>query len=255
MNATTAHPPPHLAAALAANESVNAIEPGIWQPSSAEGVGAAQYDSIGSAYDLVGGLGLYHRAFWGVSTRAYRAFAERAVTACGEGTTMLDAGCGSMLFSAEAYRADPRVAVIGIDASLRMLRLARARLDSTRVALLQADVLQSPFRAGAFEVVTCLHVAHVLQDLPGLLGELRRILEPGGRLFLTSVVLVNHWRDRYLRALARRGVMASPRRQEDILRGVRASFGTEADSHLVGNMLFLEVTNQPGRSVPVGPAE
>jgi hypothetical protein len=60
----------------------------------------AQYDSIGGAYDFVGGLDSYHRILWGVSTRASRESAERAAGACGEGL-MLDAGCGSMLFSAD----------------------------------------------------------------------------------------------------------------------------------------------------------
>lgn len=252
VKAATGRPPPHLAAALAGVQSLDEIEPGIWRAGAHGEAGAAQYDSIGTAYDIVGGLDMYHRAFWGVSTLAYRAVAERAVTACGEGT-MLDAGCGSMLFSAQAYLTDPRVALIGTDASLRMLRRARRRLESNRVALLQADVVHSPFRTAAFDVVACLHVAHALQDLPGLLGELRRILTPGGRLFLTSVVLVNHWRDRYLRALARRGVMASPRRRADILTAIRASFDAEADSYLVGNMLFLEVTNPSGRNAPAGP--
>lgn len=247
VKATTGRPPPHLAAALATSVLVHEIEPMIWQPSNVERIVAAQYDSIGGTYDLMGGLDLYHRVFWGVSTRAYRAFVERAVTTCGEGT-ILDAGCGSLLFSARAYLADARVAVIGTDVSLRMLRLARRRLGSNRVALLHADVLQSPFRTGAFEAAICLHVAHVLEDLTGLLGELRRILTSGGRLFLTSVVLVNHWRDNYLRALARRGIMAPPRRRDDILGAIRASFGTEVDSRLVGNMLFLEA-ERPGRLV------
>jgi SAM-dependent methyltransferase len=247
VNVTTGRPPSHLAAALTAGWPVHEIEPGIWRASGPGEAGAAQYDSIGTAYDLVGGLDLYHRLFWGVSTRLYRAFAERALTTCGKGT-LLDAGCGSMLFSAPAYLADTRGAVIGADASVRMLRLARGRLDSNRVALVNADVRQSPFRTGAFQVVICLHVAHVLEDLPGLLGELRRILRPGGRLFLTSVVLVNHWRDRYLRTLAHRGLMASPRRPEDVLTAIRVGFGAEADSRLTGNMLFLEA-ERPSRVV------
>ena len=90
----------------------------------------AHYDSIGGAYDIVAGLDIYHRVFWGVSTCEYRAFADAARAACGEGV-LLDAGCGSMLFSAGAHRANEHGAVIGIDASLRMLRRARARLGSS----------------------------------------------------------------------------------------------------------------------------
>jgi ubiquinone/menaquinone biosynthesis C-methylase UbiE len=208
----------------------------------------AQYETIGRAYDVVGGLDLYHRVFWGVRTREYRAFAEAAAAVCGDGA-LLDAGCGSMLFTAPAHRTNARGAVIGIDASLRMLRLARSRVgsdaDARAVALVKADVLRSPFPAGAFGAVVCMHVAHVLEDLSGLLSETQRMLEPGGTLFLTSVVLADRWRDRYLRALSRRGIMATPRRPDDVVAAVRARFGTEPDCRMVGNMLFVQVTHLP----------
>jgi ubiquinone/menaquinone biosynthesis C-methylase UbiE len=188
---------------------------------------SAQYDTIGRAYDVVGGLDTYHRVFWGVSSREYRAFAEAAAAACGDGV-LLDAGCGSMLFTAHAHRTNQRGTVIGVDASLRMLRLARSRVgsyaDAHALALVKADVLRPPFRAGAFEAVVCMHVAHVLEDLSGLLAEAHRMLEPGGTLFLTSLVLADRWSDRYLQALSRRGIMATPRRRDDIVAAVaRAS--------------------------------
>ena len=164
---------------------------------------------------------------------------------------MLDAGCGSMLFSAQAHRQDGRGVVIGTDASVKMLKLARARLggdrQSRRVALLHADMLRSPFLAASFDVVVCLHVAHVLEDLEGLLDGMRRILKPGGRLFLTSVVLVNRWRDRYLRTLSRCGVMAPPRRKDDILGALRTVFGSEPEGRLVGSMFFAETPSLPGK--------
>ena len=203
----------------------------------------AQYDFIGGAYDLIAGLDIYHRVCWGVSTREYRAFVDRARLACTRGW-LLDAGCGSMLFSAGAHLRRDRGIAVGADASLGMLGRARRRLGNDRqppnIVLTQADVLNNPFATGTFEVVVCLHVAHVLQDLEGLLRELRRILKPEGRLFLTSVVLVDNWRDRYLRTLVRRGIMASPRRPEEILTSLRNQFGVESHCRLLGSMLFTE---------------
>jgi SAM-dependent methyltransferase len=235
--------PAHLKAVLDGAASVEEIECGIWTQRGAADIGVAQYDSIGQAYETVAGLDIYHRTFWGVSTGEYRAFAEAASNARGEGI-MLDAGCGSMLFTARAHQMGAGGAVIGLDASLRMLKLARARIESNgntgRVALFKGDVLQTPFRDGSFDVVMCMHVAHVLPDLDRLLGQARRVLKPGGQLFLTSIVLANHWRDRYLRALARRRIMASPRRQEDILAPLRALFGKTPRCYLTGSMLFVE---------------
>lgn len=242
MKSDSDQPPPHLAAALAAADAAHEVEPGIWRSDDAD-ASIAQYDTIGGAYDSIAGLDLYHRLFWGTSTRTYCAFAEAAVATCGAGT-LLDAACGSMLFTAQAHRANERGSAIGTDASLRMLRLARTRLGSSArgVALVHANVLRSPFRSGAFDAVICMHVAHVLDDLSGLLAEMRRILKPGGKLFLTSLLLVDSWRDRYLRMLCRRGIMAPPRREEDVLAAVRMRFGAEPGASINGSMLFVRVT-------------
>ena len=100
----------------------------------------------------------------------------------------------------------------------------------------------SPFQSGVFDAVICMHAAHVLDDLSGLLAEMRRILKPGGKLFLTSLLLVDSWRDRYLRMLCRRGIMAPPRREEDLLAAVRMRFGAEPAASVNGSMLFVQVT-------------
>jgi ubiquinone/menaquinone biosynthesis C-methylase UbiE len=204
----------------------------------------AQYDSyVGRMYNLVGGWDLYHRFFWGVSARAYRDFAVRASQA-GAGGCLLDAGCGSMLFSAGAHLRRDRGLVVGTDVSKAMMWRARCRLGSERcprhVCLAQGDILNGPFPASAFDAVLCMHVAHILRDLDGLLRELRRLLKPGGRLFLTSAVQVNTWRDGYLRELARRGIMAPPRTAQVILAALRSRFGVEPRSRLIGSMLFTE---------------
>jgi ubiquinone/menaquinone biosynthesis C-methylase UbiE len=238
------HPPPHLAAALVAADAADEIEAGIWRSDGIDRA-IAQYDTIGSAYDLVGGLDAYHRLFWGASTRQYQTFAEKAVAACGAGT-LLDSACGSMLFTAQAHASNACGAAIGIDASLKMLRLARARLrsmaDPRGMALLHGDVLRSPFRPDAFDAIICMHVAHVLDDLNRFLGETRRILKPGGRLFLTSAILVDSWRDRFLRMLCRRGIMAAPRRGDDLLAAIRTWFGREPTADVKGSVLFVQVT-------------
>jgi ubiquinone/menaquinone biosynthesis C-methylase UbiE len=206
---------------------------------------AAQYDSIGGAYDLIARFDLYHRISWGVSTRDYREFADAAMRACGDGT-LLDAGCGSMLFTANAYRSHLTGVVVGSDLSSRMLRRARARIaaDShqARPMFVHGDVLSSPFGAESFDVVLCMHIAHVINDLNGLLSESRRILKPGGKLLLTSIVLVGGWRDRHIRALSRQGILAAPRRREEVVEVVRARFACEPAVFVRGSMLFAQAT-------------
>src|SRR5262249_43976047 len=126
-------------------------------------------------------------------------------------------------------------------------RLGRLQ-GSGRSTLVQADVFASSFPSAAFDVVLCLHVAHVLENLEGLLAELRRLLKPGGRLFLSSVVLAGTWRDGYLRMLAGRGIMASPRTVPEVLEALRRHLGAPPEYRQAGSMLFTETLVHAAKS-------
>ena len=226
------------------NPQLQEVSSGIWSVSGSITEASAQYDSIGGAYDVVGGMDLYHQVFWGVPTEEYRRFAAKAGMACGTGC-LLDAGCGSMLFSAATHAGRSSGVVIGADASLLMLERAQKNLHSRShfpdTYLLRTNLLRTPFVPAAFDVVLSLHVAHVVEELAAMLEEMRRILKPGGKLFLTSVVLANTWRDHYLHALFRRGIMASPRKPLEIVTALQRTVGP-TKHHQVGSMLFTETS-------------
>ena len=102
------------------------------------------------------------------------------------GRRILDAGCGSGPLTA-ALR-DAGAVVTGLDASTAMVDLARQRLGEDadlHVADLGAPL---PFEDKAFDDAVASLVLHYLEDWAGPLAELRRVLEPGGRLILS----VNH---------------------------------------------------------------
>jgi SAM-dependent methyltransferase len=102
------------------------------------------------------------------------------------GRRILDAGCGSGPLSA-ALR-EKGALVTGFDRSAAMIDLARARLGDDadlHVADLAAPL---PFDDAQFDDVVASLVLHYLEDWTGPLAELRRVLEPGGRLLLS----VNH---------------------------------------------------------------
>ncbi|HZB45345.1 MAG TPA: hypothetical protein VE360_08885, partial [Pyrinomonadaceae bacterium] len=92
-----------------------------------EDAGGHGYDRRAAVYDAVVGTEGYNRVMWGAARGAYEAFARRAL-APGGGGLVLDAPCGSLLFSAAAY-ADSGRRVVALDQSLGMLRRARARLS------------------------------------------------------------------------------------------------------------------------------
>ncbi len=118
-----------------------------------------------------------------------RAEARRAVellrqtTGRGPGTRVLDLGCGAGRHLVElediGYRA------IGLDLSMRMLEAAA---EVAADGLVRADMRLLPFRAGSFDVVTSYFTSfgyfdREREDLQ-VLGEVRRVLVPGGTFLL-----------------------------------------------------------------------
>ncbi|WP_226961367.1 MULTISPECIES: class I SAM-dependent methyltransferase [Streptomyces] len=96
------------------------------------------------------------------------------------GRRVLDAGCGAGVLS-DALR-ERGADVTGVDASAAMLELARRRLGPEADLRLVDLSGPLPFADGAFDDVVASLVLHYLEDWGPTLGELRRVLRPGGRL-------------------------------------------------------------------------
>ncbi|MEE6272759.1 class I SAM-dependent methyltransferase [Georgenia sp. MJ206] len=141
-------------------------------------VTSSDYDSFASAYSADNESNLFN------------AYYERPemLRLLGDvsGRRILDAGCGAGPLSA-AIRAKGAV-ITAFDTSAAMVDLARERLGEdtdVRVADLGEPL---PFTDAEFDDVVASLVLHYLEDWTGPLAELRRVLEPGGRLILS----VNH---------------------------------------------------------------
>lgn len=105
---------------------------------------------------------------------------------------LLDAACGTGSRWQHLRTLLPHVRAWGFDASENMCALARERGDFVEVA--QADLARIPYPDGHFDVVTCLFFSFCyLTSEPArlaALGELRRVLRPGG---LLVVDVINRW--------------------------------------------------------------
>lgn len=201
------------------------------------------YDGRAAVYDLVVGTRIYNRVMWGASLLDYVAFARRAVASDSTGA-LLDAGCGSLLFTAQAYL-DCQRPILACDQSLNMLRRARSRLMKLagdlpgRVCLLQADLNALPFRPGSFRTALCMNVLHHLADAEGLIAGLKKLLAADGHLYLTSLVMGNRLLgDRYLDALYRRGDFVRPRTSAELETLLAGSFGRGVSYWMRGNMAY-----------------
>lgn len=141
------------------------------------------FDRIAGVYDLMNtamSAGLHHR--W--RERA----ADRA--ALEPGDAVLDACCGTGDLAFElAGRVGPQGTVIGSDFSERMLDVAREKAvgRSLPVRFEWGDALDLSYDDGSFDAVTVGFGVRNLADLERGIGELTRVLRPGGRLVVLEI--------------------------------------------------------------------
>ena len=100
------------------------------------------------------------------------------------GPRVLDLGVGTGLSALEMARATPGRLHVGLDRAAPMLATARARSAAAQllVALVRADAAALPFRTGAFDGATGHSFLYLVDDPASTLGELVRVLRPGGRV-------------------------------------------------------------------------
>jgi ubiquinone/menaquinone biosynthesis C-methylase UbiE len=109
------------------------------------------------------------------------------------GETVLDAGCGTgAALQALLVRADCRAT--GVDQSATMIAAARRRLHG-RAGLVECQLERLPFAEGAFDAVLALNVLYFTDRDGAMIGELRRVLRPGGRLvaYVTEDASMEQW--------------------------------------------------------------
>lgn len=105
-----------------------------------------------------------------------------ALAGVSSGDRVLDVACGTgdLLFAA-APRAQQAV---GLDVTLGMLQIARAKAQASRrrTVFVTGDMIALPFADGRFTVVTTGYGLRNVPDLSQAVSEIRRVLQPGGRL-------------------------------------------------------------------------
>jgi ubiquinone/menaquinone biosynthesis C-methylase UbiE len=102
---------------------------------------------------------------------------------------VLDLACGPGVL-AEALAPHVRE-VVGIDATLEMIRLAWDRFEKARLTnghFETAAAEELPYAAAQFEQVLTRLSFHHFDDVPGVLSEVRRVMRPTGRLIVADVI-------------------------------------------------------------------
>lgn len=139
---------------------------------------AGNYDRLSRIYDLVAGR-------W--EERVKREALNLLDASSGE--RVLDVGCGTgSELAALARRSSIQGPIWGLDLSAGMLRVARRRLARLRlldrVALIRADALSLPLNPASLDACLVCFTLELFPEglMPAVLGGIRRVLRPGGRL-------------------------------------------------------------------------
>lgn len=127
----------------------------------------------------------YQSSFWDRGGREYEnrteAIALKRLLPKG-GRLLLELGAGAGR-NTPRYRGFDRV--ILLDYSRTQLEQAQARLGkSDRYIYVAADVYRLPFVDGLFDAATMIRVLHHMADAPRALGQVKNVLQPGGRFIL-----------------------------------------------------------------------
>jgi SAM-dependent methyltransferase len=127
---------------------------------------------------------------WGAKARDWAEFQQRKrrldfeecirSTGIGQGTTVLDVGCGAGGFCRLA--ADAGASVTGIDAAAGMIEVARERVPDARFDV--GDIQFLPYDDQSFDVVAGFHSFPFTAQPLEALRQARRVAKPGAPVFI-----------------------------------------------------------------------
>jgi SAM-dependent methyltransferase len=143
---------------------------------SDEPVAFDAYETLAEAYAAV------------IDTKPHNAYCERPATLSllpdVKNKRVLDAGCGPGIYS--EWLIEHGAEVVAVDASLKMVGLAKRRLGG-RAEVRQADLGQPLDFLGdsSFDVVLSPLVLEYVEDWRGAFAECYRVLRPGGHLIFS----------------------------------------------------------------------
>jgi len=102
---------------------------------------------------------------------------------------ILDAGCGSGLFTIGLATQRPQWNVLGVDPSVGLLKIGRSHSEKnqlTNANFIEGDVMQLPHADGTFDAIVAAGLFPNLNDHVAALTELHRVLKPGGQVVIVE---------------------------------------------------------------------
>ncbi len=126
----------------------------------------------------------YRQDFWEGQGRDYEDAVERRVLRKllpAGGARLLEVGAGFGRITNE-YRMFREVVLL--DYSLEQLQYARHKYGDEGYLYVAADAYRMPFQASAFDAATMIRVIHHFENVPAVLGQIRKVLRDDGSFIL-----------------------------------------------------------------------
>ncbi len=110
------------------------------------------------------------------------------------GEHILDAGCGTGVFTVDLLQQDARVA--GLELSRPMLLAARAKCQAKSFRPVQGDMLALPFADGCFDKVVSVTALEFIAEGRQAVQELFRVTKEGGLVVVSTLNSLSPWAKR-----------------------------------------------------------
>jgi len=112
----------------------------------------------------------------------------------GPGEFILDAGCGTGVFTLDMISCGARV--VGLDLSLSMIQKARQKGASSQLRIISADILRLPFLENSFDKTVSITALEFIPDGRKAIKELFRVTRKGGTLVVATLNSLSPWAER-----------------------------------------------------------
>ena len=157
--------------------------------------GAAVYDRHADGYDR------RHKRFLRIAGNATQAAVEGMMSVVvRRGMRLLDAGCGTGRFGHFLRTLEPEIELTLLDASPAML----SYVSDEDARIIEGSLMDLPFLDGTFDAVVATWSLETLAEPALGLGELMRVIKPGGALCIAICVEPEHRVDVLTKWLMRR---------------------------------------------------
>lgn len=110
------------------------------------------------------------------------------------GEVILDAGCGTGVFTTDILASGSRV--VGLDISLPMLKQAEKKLNGLSFQIVLGNMLHLPFPEGSFDKVVSVTALEFIEDAKEAAKELSRVARKGGIIVVATLNSLSPWASR-----------------------------------------------------------